>query len=180
MSPSTECSFTPPGTMSPTAYTFAVEAFSPRIARPLFGSEAAMIPVRTRGMLVCGALLALVFATGLGVPNRPALAMVAALTRGAGGGSTGAELADELPAFPPVRSVRINAACTPSASASTQVATRGPCASASDRHRSEAGMFSSQDAAFIGWTSPQSGPLKYGAGCHQDAGTAQAGAIIRA
>src|ERR1700712_615910 len=57
----------------------------------------------------------------------------------------------------------MTAACTASPNASNQVAMRGPCASTSMRHLSGGGSPSSQEAAFMSWTSPVA-PLSGAAG----------------
>src|SRR5580700_3642155 len=110
-----------------------------------------MIPVRTSDMLVCGALASLPPCEGVAaVPKRWPLVMLAismpwwAASVGLGGREF--TLRDWPP---PARSVTIIAACTPSASASAQVAMRGPRASARARHWWDAGIRLSQEPTFM-------------------------------
>ena len=110
-----------------------------------------MIPVSTRGRVVCCAFLGSCDAAVTGaLPKRSAFAIIGMFT-------VCAKRCGDAPGVPaagtrvaPPRPVTITAACTASRTASVHVAMRGPWASRSVRHFSGAGNPSSQEAAFIG------------------------------
>src|SRR6185437_13546701 len=120
-----------------------------RGARPEYCEPtAAITPVRTSGMLVCGALA--LPTAGVGATPKRWVLVIAAMSAGARRTREAAAIMPGAGALPtPARSVTIIAACTPSASASSQVATRGPRVKNRARHFSTPGTAWSQEAALI-------------------------------